>query len=76
MTQHVDVRHRRLIDYLSQAGMASVRELSLQLGVSEMTIRRDLSTLSSEGKLIRFWGGAVLRIDWRGLIASTAVDLA
>jgi DeoR/GlpR family transcriptional regulator of sugar metabolism len=75
MTQNVDARHKRLLRYLSQTGMASVGEFSARLGVSEMTIRRDLSTLSSEGKLVRFRGGAVLPTDWLRLIAGAAVCL-
>ncbi|MBP3717895.1 MAG: DeoR/GlpR transcriptional regulator [Eubacterium sp.] len=38
---------------------ATVQELKKNLGVSESTIRRDIISLSQEGKLIKVFGGAV-----------------
>jgi DeoR/GlpR family transcriptional regulator of sugar metabolism len=40
-------------------GAAHVSELATSLGVSEMTVRRDLAELEREGKLTRVHGGAV-----------------
>jgi DeoR family fructose operon transcriptional repressor len=37
----------------------TVQELTDELGVSESTIRRDITALSREGKLIKVFGGAV-----------------
>jgi DeoR/GlpR family transcriptional regulator of sugar metabolism len=42
-----------------QSGPAHVRDLAESLGVSEMTVRRDLRELAREGKLERVRGGAV-----------------
>jgi DeoR family fructose operon transcriptional repressor len=41
------------------AGRASVPELARRLGVSEMTVRRDLGALESQGLVRRVHGGAV-----------------
>ena len=43
---------------LAAQGTASVREISDSLGVSEMTVRRDLEELSRTGDLVRVHGGA------------------
>ncbi len=42
-----------------QYGIVNVVSLSCQLSVSEMTIRRDLDILVSQGKAVRTHGGAV-----------------
>ena len=41
------------------AGSVSVQDLSREMGVSEITIRRDLALLGREGKLLRVYGGAI-----------------
>jgi DeoR/GlpR family transcriptional regulator of sugar metabolism len=48
---------------LEQRGSASVAELASQLGVSEVTIRKDLDILSDSGLIERSHGGAILRRD-------------
>jgi len=53
-------RHKALLDHLSETGTGSIDELCRRFGVSEMTIRRDLSELEKEGLLIRTHGGAKL----------------
>jgi DeoR/GlpR family transcriptional regulator of sugar metabolism len=42
------------------AGSARVSELTLRLGVSDMTIRRDLEVLARAGLIDKVHGGAVL----------------
>ncbi|MGA5837113.1 DeoR family transcriptional regulator, partial [Streptomyces pseudogriseolus] len=44
---------------VQNAGKLSVSELAERLGVSEMTVRRDLNALESQGLLRRVHGGAV-----------------
>lgn len=44
---------------MSKQEKLDVRELARRLGVSEMTIRRDLTELEEEGFLVRTHGGAV-----------------
>ncbi|WP_347445463.1 DeoR/GlpR family DNA-binding transcription regulator [Martelella sp.] len=53
------VRHARILDVLAEIGALSVSDVAAQLGVSEMTVRRDLAELEKEGKLARTHGGAV-----------------
>jgi DeoR family glycerol-3-phosphate regulon repressor len=54
------LRHARILDQLSHAGTISVTGLAAELGVSDMTIRRDLLEMEREGKLVRVHGGAML----------------
>ncbi|CTQ47435.1 DeoR/GlpR family DNA-binding transcription regulator [Roseibium aggregatum] len=52
-------RHGWILDALAETGAVSVAEIASQLGVSEMTIRRDLTELERNGRLARTHGGAV-----------------
>ncbi|MDF9840569.1 MULTISPECIES: DeoR/GlpR family DNA-binding transcription regulator [unclassified Paenibacillus] len=52
-------RKRSIVQFVEQRTRASVQELSLQLGVSESTIRRDLKELEEARLLKRTHGGAV-----------------
>ncbi|HTP11750.1 MAG TPA: DeoR family transcriptional regulator [Anaerolineae bacterium] len=51
-------RHEKIVNLVGERGFLSVRELSEQLDVSEMTIRRDLSRLEQQGRLKKTYGGA------------------
>ena len=53
-------RLRIIRSYLLEKKKASVSEISRMLGVSEVTIRRDLESLDEGGFLTRTHGGAVL----------------
>jgi DeoR family glycerol-3-phosphate regulon repressor len=53
------VRHARILDQLGATGAVSVATIAAELGVSDMTIRRDLLELEREGRLVRVHGGAV-----------------
>lgn len=55
-------RHQLILDRLSDSESLRVSTLSDDLGVSEMTIRRDLSYLEDLGVLQRVHGGAVHRL--------------
>ena len=57
-----DARHQRIVEILRENGSASVAELGVLLSVTEMTIRRDLEVLETEGALKRFHGGAKLLV--------------
>lgn len=52
-------RHIHILSRLAVAGTVQVATLARDLGVSEMTIRRDLMDLEEEGRLTRIHGGAV-----------------
>lgn len=53
-------RERQILDMLSGVETVSVSEMSVKLGVSQATIRRDLSSLAGRGQLYRYHGGARL----------------
>src|SRR5690625_5165459 len=53
-------RRNFILDQLENEGKITIDELSVELNVSMMTIRRDLDQLENEGKVIRVHGGAVL----------------
>lgn len=55
----VQQRHIHILNSLASAGTVQVGALARDLGVSEMTIRRDLVDLEKEGRLTRIHGGAV-----------------
>ena len=52
-------RHRRIQELLREHRVVRVSSLSEQMGVSEVTIRRDLEALEHRGLLERTHGGAV-----------------
>lgn len=53
-------RQARILSELRRAGAVRVSDLTALLGVSDMTIRRDLEQLANEGVLRKVHGGAVL----------------
>jgi DeoR/GlpR family transcriptional regulator of sugar metabolism len=52
-------RRRAIIDLLNGSGEVSVEALAEQFSTSEVTIRKDLAALESNGLLLRRYGGAV-----------------
>lgn len=56
-------RCAHILDKLARLHTVSVQELVEELDHSESTIRRDLSQLESEGKLIRVHGGAKRNVE-------------
>ncbi len=52
-------RQRRITQYVASRGRAHVAELTALVGVTEPTIRRDLSELASQKRLKRVHGGAI-----------------
>lgn len=57
--QKKELRLSQIVETLNRLGRISVRELSEQLLTSEMTVRRYLDELESQGMLKRIHGGAV-----------------
>lgn len=53
-------RRERLMDELRAHGSITVRAIAAELGVSELTIRRDVNALADQGLVSRVHGGAVL----------------
>lgn len=54
-----DERRQVILEEVSRAGSVSVAELSGRFGVSDMTVRRDLESLSALKLLKKVYGGAV-----------------
>jgi DNA-binding LacI/PurR family transcriptional regulator len=54
-------RRERLMEELRAHGAITVRDIAAKLGVSELTIRRDVNILADEGLVSRVHGGATLR---------------
>ena len=54
--------HRQIgiLKYLQQNGRAMVEELAERFSTTPQTIRKDLSVLADESKIMRFHGGAAL----------------
>lgn len=53
-------RRERLMEELRAHGAITVRGIAVKLGVSELTIRRDVNILADEGLVSRVHGGATL----------------
>lgn len=66
-------RKQAVLNYLAQHGAATMKELSDHFGVSEMTIRRDLTLLEQEMLVTRSHGGVVYNNTGR---AAEEPDLA
>lgn len=57
---HAEERHDAILRELKAEGSIRVSELADRLGVSAITIRRDVEALAERGKLVRTHGGARL----------------
>jgi DeoR/GlpR family transcriptional regulator of sugar metabolism len=60
-------RHELILSEVRRSGAVRVAELAQQLGVSEMTVRRDLDVLHDAGLLDKIHGGATVRYE-RGTV--------
>lgn len=61
-------RRQQLTELLARRGFADLSVLAAELGVSDSTIRRDLSQLEEEGIVRRTHGGAVFVSDRFGVL--------
>ena len=61
MIMHANERERLILEAMGPSGFVSYRDLEAGLDASPATIRRDLTRLEGEGRLIRVRGGAKLR---------------
>ncbi|MBF8188606.1 DeoR/GlpR transcriptional regulator [Nonomuraea sp. K274] len=59
MGRAAQARRDEIVRLATTTGLASVEELSAQLGVTASTIRRDLAHLKAAGLLARTYGGAM-----------------
>lgn len=51
-------RRRAILELVLSGGDANVERLTASMGVSEATVRRDLTALAREGRIVRTYGGA------------------
>ena len=56
-------RHQEILKLLDNRKSVTLHELMEEFSTSESTIRRDLTALHKEGKLVKVFGGAVLAGD-------------
>lgn len=56
-------RRSRILEEIRQNGSVSVNKMARELGVSVMTIRRDLALMDREGLIERCHGGAVVQSE-------------
>lgn len=59
-SRNTKTRRSAILTFLQQNGRASVEELADLFDTTPQTIRKDLSALSDEGRVLRFHGGASL----------------
>ncbi|MGB6117047.1 MAG: DeoR/GlpR family DNA-binding transcription regulator, partial [Mesorhizobium sp.] len=54
-----EIRRARILESVSKAGFVAVSDLADELGVSTMTIRRDIALMEGQGRFLRTHGGAI-----------------
>lgn len=59
MSRATAQRRQNILDYVNRQGAADVEELAALCTISEVTIRKDLTCLESQGLVVRRFGGAV-----------------
>jgi DeoR family glycerol-3-phosphate regulon repressor len=59
-TQGNEQRQLRIVELVSKQGFLTIEALARNFGVTVQTIRRDVNTLATEGRLSRYRGGAGL----------------
>ena len=59
MRPHVDQRHERVLELVRERGSLRVAELAAELGVSAVTLRRDVEALAGQGRVRRLHGSVV-----------------
>ncbi|MFC7262585.1 substrate-binding domain-containing protein [Streptomyces lutosisoli] len=68
MRLHVDQRHERVLELVRERGSLRVADLAAELGVSAVTLRRDVEALAAQGRVRRLHGAVV----WPGDAATEA----
>ncbi|MFI7413763.1 LacI family DNA-binding transcriptional regulator [Streptomyces sp. NPDC049627] len=66
MRLHVDRRHERVLELVRERGSIRVSELAAELGVSAVTLRRDVEALAAQGRVRRLHGAVVWPGDAAG----------
>jgi DeoR/GlpR family transcriptional regulator of sugar metabolism len=66
MRPHVDQRHERVLELVRERGSLRVADLAAELGVSAVTLRRDVEALAGQGRVHRLHGAVV----WPGGVST------
>ena len=71
-----DGRRQGIMDFLMDAGTATVDDLASRFGVSKMTVHRDLDELEESGFLRKVRGGAYSTSQSQGEACEFDFDIA
>ncbi|AAV47896.1 MULTISPECIES: HTH-type transcriptional regulator GlpR [Haloarcula] len=69
-----DERRKEIVRQVNRSDRVTVEELTEEFGVSEATIRRDLSSLAEDGLIERFHGGALPASEKDGSSTADSID--
>ncbi|MFC7265917.1 substrate-binding domain-containing protein [Streptomyces lutosisoli] len=61
---HAEERHQVILRRVREQGSMRVTDFAAELGVSPVTVRKDVEVLAEQGLLVRVHGGAMLPKDW------------
>jgi DNA-binding LacI/PurR family transcriptional regulator/predicted transcriptional regulator len=75
-TDLAPARRAKLLEVLARDGAIRVSRLTAELGVTPVTLRRDLALMEREGLLVRVHGGAVAAADGAAAPAPPALEPA
>lgn len=70
---YVEGRRRQVVDMLQRNPQIRVNELAKRLGVSMVTIRRDLQYLEEKKQITRFYGGAAVSKEAAGYVDDVTI---
>ncbi|XOV79987.1 MAG: DeoR/GlpR family DNA-binding transcription regulator [Aestuariibacter sp.] len=80
MKRNTQQRRRAIIDLLSEQGEISVEYFASHFDTSEVTVRKDLAILESNGLVLRKHGGAILmpqeRLEVNGKVSKRKMAIA
>lgn len=67
-------RQQIILDMVNQTKSITVNEIKEATGASESTIRRDLTALDEEGKIIKVFGGAIALEETKNMLLELSVQ--
>ncbi|MCX5402679.1 substrate-binding domain-containing protein [Streptomyces sp. NBC_00335] len=73
---HAEERQQAILRRVREAGSMRVTDFAAELGVSVVTVRKDVEVLAERGLLARVHGGAMLPEDWAETAPVTAAPPA
>ncbi len=73
---HAEERQQAILRRVREAGSMRVTDFAAELGVSVVTVRKDVEVLAERGLLARVHGGAMLPEDWAETAPATAAPAA